>query len=127
MKKDKYVLASKVIDEKKMYEFNLTFFVFKENDYYIAYCPMLDLSTSGDTKQEAVQNFPEAFEAFIECCVEKNILKECLTSLGWRVSTKRILPPPLSKLAHKEGVKELLDGENYFERRVIPVQLPLAA
>ena len=43
--------------------------IFKEGDVYVALSPELDLSSFGDTIEEAKASFKEAFEAFIEECL----------------------------------------------------------
>lgn len=49
------------------YRLPIEFFVFKEGEVLIAYCPSLDLSSSGTTFNEAVANLREALGLFIEC------------------------------------------------------------
>ena len=70
------VLPSNNDGPEKEYRFSLEFFVFQENGVQIAYCPSLDISTSGKTFNEAVGNFYEMFQLYIECCVENNTLHE---------------------------------------------------
>ena len=67
------------------YRFQLEFYVFQEDGVYIAYCPSLDISTSGDTFNEAVGNFHERFQLHVEWCVEHGTLLEDLAAHGWKV------------------------------------------
>ena len=72
---------------QKDYRFSLEFFVFQENGLQIAYCPSLDISTSGTTFNEAVGNFYEMFQLYIECCVENNTLHDDLLAHGWKLQS----------------------------------------
>lgn len=58
------------------------FNVFAEDGNYVAYCPALDISSSGKTYDEAADNFKEAFELYVETCLEWGTLEEDLTEHG---------------------------------------------
>lgn len=73
-KKTKVLLSTSADDTQNEFRFSIEFFVFQENGDYIAYCPSLDLSSSGGTFNEAVGNFYEAFQLYVECCVESGTL-----------------------------------------------------
>ena len=71
----------------------------KENDVFVAYSPVLDLSSCGSTFEEASKNFDEAVEILFSECEEKGTLEETLTACGWEVRGKkphRSLHPPLT-------------------------------
>ncbi len=57
--------------------------IFKEDDVYVALSPELDLSSFGDTIEEAKASFKEAFEAFIEECREMGTLEDVLEESGF--------------------------------------------
>ncbi len=96
--------------QQSEYRFSLEFFVFQENGLQIAYCPSLDISTSGATFNEAVGNFYEMFQLYIECCVENNTLHDDLLAHGWKVQKKQMLPPTFSVLMRKPEMKKLMKG-----------------
>ncbi len=56
----------------------------KEGGMFVAYCPLLDLSTCGETFDEAKKNVGEALDIFFEECVRRGTLNEALGSLGWQ-------------------------------------------
>ena len=60
--------------------------IFKEGDVYVALSPELDLSSFGDTIEEAKASFKEAFEAFIEECREIGTLEDVLEESGFAKS-----------------------------------------
>jgi len=56
----------------------------KEQDMIIAYSPILDLSTCGETFAEARQNFAEALDIFLKECIKRGTLDKVLESYGWQ-------------------------------------------
>lgn len=71
---------------------------FKEGDTFVAYCPVLELSSCGATYKEAAHAFAEALSIFLQECMERKTLDKVLQSLGWNISTTpsgREIAPPL--------------------------------
>lgn len=56
---------------------------FKEREQIVAFSPALDLSTCGNTFQEARERFAEAADLFIEESVKMGTLEQVLLSCGW--------------------------------------------
>ncbi len=50
----------------------------------VAYCPSLDLSTYGDTVEDAAAAFDDALAVFIQDGQQKGTLEELLQTLGWQ-------------------------------------------
>jgi predicted RNase H-like HicB family nuclease len=61
--------------KNEVYEFEIEFYIFKEDDNYIAYCPMLDLSTAAKSIAEAEANFNEMFQLYVESCLDNHTLQ----------------------------------------------------
>jgi predicted RNase H-like HicB family nuclease len=57
--------------------------VFKEGDVYVALSPGLNVSSFGETIDDAKKSFKEALEAFIEECQEMGTLEEVLEESGF--------------------------------------------
>jgi predicted RNase H-like HicB family nuclease len=57
--------------------------IFKEGDVYVALSPELDLSSFGDTIDEAKASFREALAAFVEECREMGTLEDVLEESGF--------------------------------------------
>ena len=74
-------------------KFSLPLSVLKEGDSFIAYTPALDLSTAGDTFEEAQKNFVEAVNLFFEELLKMGTINEVLTGLGWQKQNNTFLPP----------------------------------
>jgi predicted RNase H-like HicB family nuclease len=49
-----------------MSRLNLKFIVWKEDDYYVAQCLNIDVSSFGDTKKEALSHLNEALDLYFE-------------------------------------------------------------
>jgi len=57
--------------------------IFKEGDVYVALSPELNVSSFGETIDDAKKSFKEALEAFIEECQEMGTLEEVLEESGF--------------------------------------------
>ena len=79
--------------DKINYKFALPVSIIKEDKSFIAYSPALDLSTVGDTFEEAQERFSEAVQVFFEEITEKGTLDDALAELGWRKHNKELIPP----------------------------------
>ena len=67
---------------------NLSITFLKEGDQFVAYAPALDLSTCGETLEEARRRFGEAAMLFVQELHRKGTLNEVLAGLGWRQTGK---------------------------------------
>lgn len=125
-KKQKVVLKTSAIDNAMTeYHFSIEFYIFQEDGTYIAYCPSLDLSTCAATYNEAISSFYEAFQLYIECCVENGTLYDDLTEHGWKMQKKSITPPKFTTLMKKPEMKKLMDSNISYERVVTPARIPV--
>ncbi len=57
--------------------------IFPEGDLYVAQCPELDVSSFGDTVDEARDSLQEAVEAFLEGCEMLGTLDAVLAESGF--------------------------------------------
>jgi predicted RNase H-like HicB family nuclease len=62
---------------------NITFQVLKQGKYFIAVCSVLDLSTQGNTLEEAKKRMIEVIDIFFQEIVKKDVVEEVLDDLGW--------------------------------------------
>ena len=127
-KKQKVLLKTSAIDNAMTeYHFSIEFYIFQEEGSYIAYCPALDLSTCAATYNEAISNFYEAFQLYIECCVESGTLYEDLDEHGWKLQKSNITPPKFTVLMKKPEMKKLMNSNISYERVVTPARIPVMA
>ena len=64
----------------------------KENGWYIAHCPPLDITTQGRTEAEAKKNLIEASELFVVSCFERGTFEQALRELGWHLVAGHAVP-----------------------------------
>lgn len=57
--------------------------VFREGDRYVSLCPELNVSSYGDTEEEAELALREAVQLFVEQCEEMGTLREILEEAGF--------------------------------------------
>jgi len=76
-----------------MLQFNLPVSILREGKKYIAYTPALDLSTSGNTFEQAKKRFDEIVHIFFEEIVKENTTEQVLTELGWQKVNAKWNPP----------------------------------
>ena len=73
--------------------FNLQVSFIREGNQFVAYSPALDLSTAGDTLEEAKKNFAEAASIFFENIISSGNAEEVLSNLGWGKNNQEMIPP----------------------------------
>jgi predicted RNase H-like HicB family nuclease len=66
--------------------------IFREGDLYVGVCPDLDVSSFGETIEEARRSLREALEAFIEECKAMGTLAEVLEEAGFARQDGNWLP-----------------------------------
>jgi len=79
--------------KKVQFQVKLPVSFLKDGDSFIAYTPVLDLSTAGKSFEEAQKRFTEAVQIFLEELVEAGTLDEVLSGLGWRKINNTFFPP----------------------------------
>ncbi len=84
------------------FQFALPVSIIKEGNSFIAFSPALDLSTVGDTFEEAQKRFEEAVELFFEEITEKGTVEEVLTELGWQKNKQQLVPPQVVSTQTKQ-------------------------
>jgi len=66
--------------------------IFREGDLYVGLCPDLDVSSFGETIEEARSSLREALEAFLEECDRMGSLSAILEEAGFERSDANWLP-----------------------------------
>ena len=72
---------------------NLPVSILREEKKFIAYTPVLDLSTSGKSHNEARRRFGEVVQIFFEELIRMGTLEEVLRDLGWKKVHAKWMPP----------------------------------
>ena len=79
--------------KKLSFKATLAVTILREGDGFVAYSPVLDLSTCGSTFEQTKKRFVEALDIFIEECQKMGSLGEVLEDLGWKRSENTWKPP----------------------------------
>ncbi len=74
--------------------------VFREGRQYVSLCPELNVSSFGETQQEAEEALKEAVRLFVEQCEEMGTLAEVLEEAGFEHVTE-----PAERWVSREPVK----------------------
>lgn len=82
--------------------------IFKEDNVYIAYCPQLDVSSCGDTSEEAVRMLKEAVRLFLEETEKMGTLESILSEAGFHWDKDSIYNP--SKVVSTKVVNFDVEG-----------------
>ena len=70
--------------------------VFKENETYVAYCPELDVSSCGDTVNNAKEMLKTAIRLFVEEAEKMGTLGDILEEANYKMDANgKWLPPKL--------------------------------
>jgi len=78
-------------------ELNINYF--KEDNTIVALCPELQVSSFGDTLDDAEKSIKEALEIFFEGCEELGTINEVLEESGFvNVGDEWILRQPIKKM-----------------------------
>ena len=114
------------IDNDK-FRFNVDLYIFKEEEHVAAYCPSLDLATTGTDFQDALKNFYECLQLHLECCIDMGTFEEDLKEHGWKISKKKIVPPSFRTQLKNRQLSGLLQSNTNYERISAPVRLSVLA
>ncbi len=64
--------------------------IFKEDDVFVSYCPQLNVSSFGDTPEDALESIHEALSLFLKECQRMGTLNEVLEEAGFRLTAKPV-------------------------------------
>jgi len=90
---------------------SLQVMLYEEGDYFVAYCPALELSSYGENNKDARSAFEDALTIFLEETMSRGTLEKELLSLGWvlqKVPEAKYKPPSL-----KTTIKELMAAKQH--------------
>jgi len=79
-----------------MIKIEFDIFVFKEDVSYVACCPELDISSCGDSVEQAKKMLKTAIRLFLEEAEKMNTLEDILEEASYKKDAKgKWLPPKL--------------------------------
>lgn len=68
----------KIVRNKNIADVELDVLMLKEDDYYVAYCPSLDLSAYGKSVKQAQRSFEKNIDIFFKETNRKGTLEKVL-------------------------------------------------
>ena len=98
-------------------EITVEVMLIKDGEQWVSYAPSLQLTSYGNTQQEAKDGFAEALDIFMEHTACKGTLERLLIEYGWVLSRSNYAPPP----ALTDSVTHLLqrpERPRVYSRRV---------
>lgn len=96
-------------------ELKLAVMLVKEGDYVVAYCPALELSTHGDTEQEAKEYFEDAVKEFLNDTMQLGTLERCLLKFGWSLKRSQYEPPRIEDKIDFNNGNYICVGTNHLK------------
>ena len=125
IQKAKLTISAKNVS--KEYIFDVGVYVFKEDGVYISYSPAFDLCSYAEDFNGAVAAFYEAFQMYVEYCIENNTLEDDLKEHGWKIVGKKIKEPGINKLLKNETMNKILTSGINYQRLTSSVSIPAFA
>ena len=83
-----------------MQDISFTVHTFKEGRAFVAYVPELDLSSCGNTNEEARKNIRDAVRGFLDTCTDMGTLAEVLEEAGYERDGETWRAPEFVSLDH---------------------------
>ncbi len=98
-------MSNQIIHNQKELTVEVEVLIVKEDDYFVAYCPALELSSYGDSEEYAIKSFREEVNIFLEEAQKQGTLEKYLLKYGWRLMQ---VPHPFYEPPHL-NTTELFD------------------
>ncbi len=98
-------------------------FFAKEGGYWVVYCPALNLSSYGDSREDAHQAFDEAVRIFVNDTTAKGTLEKVLIGLGWKLQymPKPVYDPPVYTARQVSEQLQVKPAHITVERTLFPI------
>ena len=98
----------------------LSAYVFADGNYYVAYCPELDISAAGEDEADARQSLSEVLGIYFDDTISRGTLEEDLQRHGWRKRGSTVATPSPSTLLRRSTLRNIL-CKNEFHKYAIPM------
>lgn len=108
-------------NETKSIKVNVPVMLFKEDNIFIAYVPVLDISGYGESEDDAKESLNISLDHYFTYTHNKNTLAADLIMHGWVIKrkTKPYIAPEISTLLTKNPyLKDIFDSRKYTMDRM---------
>lgn len=85
-------------------DINVSVYVFKDGETFVAYCPSLDLSGYDKTEETARKDFEYMLKDWLKTQVTNGTLQEDLKAHGWNLSERGGKEPGMEEMLKKQKV-----------------------
>lgn len=109
------------------FKIGVDLFLFKEDEQVIAYSPALEISSYGDTYDDAENAFQEATDIFITYSHKKGTLVADLLELGWTITKKPkavFRAPDLEDTIKDNPILQSLISSGQYQRTQTNMAIP---
>jgi predicted RNase H-like HicB family nuclease len=96
-------MKNKIVNGKDIILLKLDVVIKKEGEYYVAYCPAIEITGYGKTVEEAQNSFDIELEIFVEETQKNSTLEKYLLKNGWRLQQT----PQISYEPPKQDISRL--------------------
>jgi hypothetical protein len=113
-------MTNQIAKNKMSLKINVEVVVVKEGDYFVAYCPALELSAYGDKQENALKSFDKEVKIFLDETHKRGTLERYLLKNGWRLqqTPNAVYEPPRPDTASLfeifKGGKDLVTHNVYL-------------
>lgn len=113
-------MTNKIVESESKINLTVDIIFVKEENYFVAYCPALELSAYGDTLEKAKTSFDEEIKIFLSETRSKGTLEKYLLKNGWRLQQlpKVNYEPPIPKM---DKLSALIKSSVFHQQLSIPV------
>jgi predicted RNase H-like HicB family nuclease len=72
------------MEQRVRFDIQVPVKVFKDGVVYVAHCPVFDVASQGETREEAKKNLVEALTLFLVTCYDMGTLETVLKECGFK-------------------------------------------
>ncbi len=101
-------MTNSIIQSQSKVSITVDILIVKEENYYIAYCPALQLSAYADSEEKARTSFEVELSIFLEETRKRGTFEKYLLQNGWRlqqIPEFNYKPPQTNKKAFSSFLK----------------------
>ncbi len=86
-------MTNRILQEETKIIIKVDVAILKEDNYFVAYCPALELSGYGDTEKKAMASFKKEVNIFVDETHKRGTLEKYLLKNGWNLQPRNYMPP----------------------------------
>lgn len=108
-----YINMNSIVIHHNRIDIKVGVYLFKEDGFFIAYCPSLDLTGYSDTEEMAKDDFEFILQDWLEEQVNNNTLNHDLQSHGCKLNREGGREPSVDVIPNKEEIDRIINLPKY--------------